>query len=449
VTWPASSVNAVIPPVPLVNAKGEPVLDKRGEQKYLPASEWLDRNRRVVQITWAPGQPLIIENRLLDQGGWITRQGVRCFNFYRPPDSVAGDADAAGPWLKHLRRIYLQDAAHIECWLAHRVQRPEEKINHALVLGGPQGIGKDTILALVRVAVGNWNFREVSPTQAMGRFNEFLKGVILRISEARDLGSFDRFKFYDHMKAYTASPPEVLRVDEKHLREHSIVNCCGVIITTNHKTDGIHLSADDRRHYVAWSECGKEDFSPEYFRNLWRWYHQGGFGNVAAYLRELDISDFDAKAPPPQTVAFWAIVDAGRAPEDAEIADCIDAMTKNNNSRANLMKDGGPPKALIIEDLKTVARGEFRDWLGDRKNRRVIPHRLESSGYEAFPNPDATDGLWVIGGKRRVIYVSAKLSAQEQLTAARERAKGPIDDVGGGGGDPSPSSRRQRYGGSG
>ena len=29
------------------------------------------------------------------------------------------------------------------------------------------------------------------------------------------------------MKAYTAAPPDVLRVDEKHLREHSILNVTG------------------------------------------------------------------------------------------------------------------------------------------------------------------------------------------------------------------------------
>ena len=49
------------------------------------------------------------------------------------------------------------------------------------------------------------------------------------------------------MKAYTASPPDVLRVDEKHLREHAVLNCTGVIITSNHKTDGIYLPDDDRR----------------------------------------------------------------------------------------------------------------------------------------------------------------------------------------------------------
>ena len=41
-------------------------------------------------------------------------------------------------------------------------------------------------------------------------------------------------------------------------------------------------------------------------------------GPMKSYLAELDISGFDPKAPPPKTPAFWDIVDAGRAPEDAE-----------------------------------------------------------------------------------------------------------------------------------
>lgn len=98
----------------------------------------------------------------------------------------------------------------------------------------------------------------------LGRFNGFAKSVILRVSEARDLGDVDRFAFYDHMKTYTAAPPDVLRVDEKNLREYAILNVCGVIITTNHKADGIFLPPDDRRHFVAWSELARDDFAAGY-----------------------------------------------------------------------------------------------------------------------------------------------------------------------------------------
>ena len=160
-------------------------------------------------------------------------------------------------WLDHIRYVYPDDTDHILDWLAHRVQKPQDKINHALVLGGEQGIGKDTILEPVKLAVGPWNFQEISPVQVLGRFNGFLKSVILRVSEARDLGEFDRFQFYDHMKTYTAAPPDMLRIDEKNLREYLIVNCCGVLLTTDHKIDGIYLPSDDRRHYVAWSELTK------------------------------------------------------------------------------------------------------------------------------------------------------------------------------------------------
>ena len=88
-----------------------------------------------------------------------------------------------------------------------------------------------------------------------------------------------------------------LRVDEKNLREYNILNCCGVVITTNYKTDGIYLPADDRRHFVAWSDCNKEDFQPKYWNDLWGWYEREGYGHVAAYLAGLDISAFDPKAP--------------------------------------------------------------------------------------------------------------------------------------------------------
>ena len=151
-----------------------------------------------------------------------------------------------------------------------------------------QGIGKDSLLEPVKHAVGPWNFHEVSPQHMLGRFNGFLKSVILRVNEARDLGDIDRYQFYDHLKAYTAAPPDVLRCRRKAFARILFLNCCGVVITTNHKSDGIYLPPDDRRHYVAWSNLTKEDFPPDYWNYLWRWYADGGTRHVAAYLAELD-----------------------------------------------------------------------------------------------------------------------------------------------------------------
>ena len=123
-------------------------------------------------------------------------------------------------------------------------------------------------------------------------------------------------------------------------------------------------------------------------------------------MRELDISTFDAKAPPPQTSAFWDIVTASRLPEDAELADVLDRI--------------GDPDATTLGRVQSAAQGGFADWINDRKNRRMIGHRFEACGYIALRNDTAKDGLWKIAGARQVIYVRNTLSLAEQMRAARQ-----------------------------
>ena len=367
----------------MIGKDGEPVLITRGpntgQLKTMGASKWIDRNQPVHHLTWAPGHPTLIENQLVVDGGWIERNGVTTFNMYRPPTLKHGDPSKAGPWLELVHKVYPEDAERLIMKLAHRVQRPQEKINHAVVMGGAPGIGKDTILEPVKRAVGPWNFKETSPQQILGRFNGYLQSVIMRISEVRDLGEFNRYQFYEHTKVYFAAPPDVLRVDEKNIPEHDVMNCTFAILTTNRLTDGIFLPPDDRRHDVMWSKLTKDDFTESYWINMWDWYNTGGDSHVAAYLATLDISAFNPKAPPPKTAAFWAIVDANRAPEEGELQDLLDKL--------------GNPDAVTLEQpsrqrRRTSRHWDIKNWLDDRKNRRGIPHRFDAAGYVPVRNDD-------------------------------------------------------------
>jgi hypothetical protein len=389
--WPSSSVNARIKRVGVESP-----------------SEWLDRNHAVEQMTWAPGEPTLIEDRVIANGGWIQHPGTTVFNLYRPPQLTAGNPGGAQPWIDHVHWLYPNEADHIIHWLAQRVQYPGVKINHALVLGGDQGIGKDTLLEPVKHAVGAWNVNEVSPVQLLGRFNGFVKSVILRVSEARDLGDIDRYSFYEHMKVLTAAPPDVLRVDEKNTNEYAVPNVCGVVITSNHKTNGIYLPADDRRHFVAWSERTASSAPADYWNKAYRYYADGGIADVAAYLATLDLSQFDPKAPPPKTAAFWEIVDAGRAPEDAELTDALEGL--------------GYPDAVTLDQIASKAADvnpDFAAWLRERKNRRQIPFRLESAGYVTARNPATSDGRWKANGRNQVIYARRDFSDRDRIAAAQ------------------------------
>ena len=277
------------------------------------------------------------------------------------------------------------------------------------MLGGLQGIGKDTLLEPVKAAIGPWNWSDISPGQMLGRFNGWVKAVVVRVNEARDLGDVDRFAFYDHSKVIIAAPPDVLRVDEKHLRETYVVNVCGVIITTNHATDGLYLPADDRRHYVAWSPRQREDFEADYWRTLYAWFGNGGIGHVVAYLAGLDLSGFDPKEPPPKTAAFWSVVAAGESPESGELRDVLEEMKNPAVTTLN----------RIVEQATSMQMLSLADELKDRKNRRQVPHRLDRVGYVPVRNPDSEDGLFKLGGRRQAVYARRKLVLAEQVRAAR------------------------------
>ena len=128
--------------MPKLDKNGNAILDKKGKPLRMPAHTWLDKHRPVQQMTWAPGLPMLIRDKLVAEGGWIDRRGATCLNLYRPPTIRRGNAAEAKPWLDLVERVYPDHHRHIVQFLAHRVQQPGVKINHCLVQGGVQASEK-------------------------------------------------------------------------------------------------------------------------------------------------------------------------------------------------------------------------------------------------------------------------------------------------------------------
>jgi len=398
--WPVASINSVLPIVRVARADGTVV--------PLKPSTWLDQNRSVEQALWAPGLPQVIEGRLLSEGGWVERPRTAAFNRYRGPTIKPGDGSRAGRWIDLLNTVYPDDAEHITCYFAHRIQRPQEKINHGLVLVGTPGIGKDTLIEPLKYGVGPWNFREISPHDVMEKWNDYMRAVVIRVSEARDLGEdSSRYALHEKMKTMLAAPPDVLRIEAKYTPQYYVLNVAGVIITTNHQHDGLYLPPNDRRHYVAGTEVTAADFEKGYWTELWNWYRNGGIEDVVSYLAGYDLvaAGFDPKAEPFKTEAFWRMVGTAVAPEVAELNDAISEL-KN-------------PEAVTLWQLQQKAGRELQEWLRDRRNRRAIPHRMESCGYLPVRNTLRADGWWVISEKRQAVYARMELAPQARFDAAR------------------------------
>jgi hypothetical protein len=443
--WPAISIDTRLPPVALIdddgqlvravpefNRKGEPVGNPKGEPILLKPSVWLDRNRSINGITWAPGMPLLVFDKVVVENiGWIDAPGKVTFNTYRPPEPKPGDFRKVTPWIRLINKVYDQHAYRIIMWFAYRTQHPDVKINHGLVFGGVPNIGKDTIIEGAREAVGGWNCREASPQDLFEPYNGFVKAVILRISENRDTGEQSQHAMYNKMKTYLAAPPPTMTVNEKYISQYDIMNVCGTIITTNYKETGLFLPPDDRRHHVLWSERKPEDFSPEDFKVgtgmghapteftpeqedptywdwMYTWYNNGGYEHVAAFLRRIKITNFNPKAPPPKTEAFWCIANANRAREESELEEVLAIM-------------GDPPAVTLSQMLRQQGPPpDLEEWLKDRRNRRVIPKHMETAGYSYVHNPDSGNGLWRVAGPKQAVYARTELTVQKRIAAARD-----------------------------
>ena len=182
-------------------------------------------------------------------------KGVKCFNLYLPPTIRLGDADKAGPWVDHVRKVSASEADHLFNEPRNECSTPTSR--SITLAGGAMGIGKDTLLEAVKQAVGSWNFEEVSPIAVMGRFDKYAKSVILRVSEIRDQGDIDRYAFYEPPQnsdgLAAGRPPRRREAYQGILR----TQLHGIMLTTNYKTDSICLRADDRRHFVASSRPRK------------------------------------------------------------------------------------------------------------------------------------------------------------------------------------------------
>jgi hypothetical protein len=65
-----------------------------------------------------------------------------------------------------------------------------------------------------------------------------------------------------------------------------------------------------------------------------------------------------------------------------------------------------------------------------RMHRRKIPYRFEECEYTPVRNPDASDGLWVIGKRRQTVYARKELSLRDQIAAGAAKTLPPLPGPG-------------------
>jgi hypothetical protein len=364
---------------------------------------------KVAVATSRPGAPLIT-TEANDRG-----IPVKAVNLWRPsnikPNHSATTADVA-PWLDLVDKLFGAQGApereHFLDVLAYVLQKPGEKIGHALVIIGGQGTGKDTVLAPFFEAVGSHNVAAVDANTLVGQWTHFLKAQIVYGQEVITRGR--NASIYNHLKPFISGQKTRLQVNEKGMKQYFVPNNQNWVFTSNYD-NALTLDDDDRRfwvHRVLLDEPPPDD----YFARLHSWFAASGTENVFGWLLKRDVSGFNPMARPPMTAAKRTMLEQS---QPAPVRWLRDQLREGGEFAARMV--------MAVCELLKAADQDFNAPQG--LNDRHVMVALKGEGFKAAHRVR-------IGRDMRPLWVRDPLSALGRLSADQLRDR-YISEVSGGG----------------
>jgi hypothetical protein len=287
--------------------------------RKVEASVCFDENRQamgakaLVGITYAAGDDML-----------VSRDGDLYGNRWRDarPEYVAGDVT---PWLDHCETLIPEPSElnHLFDIMAFKVQNPKIKINHAVLHAGDQGSGKDTMWAPFIWAVCGEHMKNhglLDNDTMSSQFGYALESEILILNELKEPDARERRALANKLKPIIAAPPEMLTVNRKGLHPYQMANRVFVLAFSNDPVP-ISLDSQDRRWFCVWSHAPR--MAPQVAAKMWRWYRNGGFAAVGAWLQARDVSHFNPGAAPALTEFKQNLVEHGMSMAESYLVEMM------------------------------------------------------------------------------------------------------------------------------
>ena len=290
--------------------------------RKVEASICFDENRQamgakaLVGVTYAAGEDVI-----------VTRDGDLFGNRWRDarPDLSNLQSGDISPWLDHCRELVPEPAEldHIFDVMAFKVQHPEIKVNHAILHAGDEGSGKDTFWAPFIWAVCGDHLKNrgiMDNNSVNSQWGYQLESEILIINELKEPDAATRRQLANQLKPIIAAPPEMLPINRKGLHPYYMANRLFVLAFSNDPVP-ISLASQDRRWFCVWSTAPR--MNSDQAKKIWDWYRGGGFGMIARFLRDRDVSQFNPSAPPMWTEFKANLVEHGMSMAESYLVEML------------------------------------------------------------------------------------------------------------------------------
>lgn len=339
-------------------------------RKKIEPSSCYDENRDahnvpiLFSLTYAPGADVVISR----EGDLFGNRWVDA----RPTVDTSIQSDVS-LWLNHCIDMVPneEERNHILDTMAFKLQFPEIKINHAILHGGDEGCGKDTMWAPFIWSVCGPNLRNrglMDSESISSQWGYALESEIVIINELKEPSSWERRQFANKLKPIIATPPDMLPINRKGLHPYQMINRIFVLAFSNDPLP-MSLASQDRRWFAVWTNAPR--MTPEKAKEIWGWYNDGGLEAIASWLYNRDVSGYNPKAAPKETEFKISMIEHGMTSSEAFIVDMI-----RERSEEFALGIVGSPFNPIVERLAVFAPH------GTKITQSTLLHGFKEGGWK-------------------------------------------------------------------
>ncbi|EIZ2106328.1 toprim domain-containing protein [Salmonella enterica] len=204
------------------------------------------------------------------------------------------------PYLEHLRNVICagneEAYTYLIQWMAHLIQKPDEKPAVAVVMKSIPGAGKGTTVKPLMQILGQYAAHINGAAHIAGRFNSIMANRLLIFADEVTIRTPAEA---DRLKAIISEP--TFNLERKGIDAEPMPNFARLIFASN-STQVLQAGIRERR-YLVLEPTPEKAQDRGYFNRLHEWVDDDGAANLLGYLLSVDISVFDPQRAP-QTEAL-------------------------------------------------------------------------------------------------------------------------------------------------
>lgn len=235
-------------------------------------------------------------------------------------------------------------------WLAYPIQHPGAKMKTAIVVHGPQRVGKNFFFESYMEIYGQYG-QVIDQDALEDKYNDCFSRKLFLIAD-EVIARQELFHVKNKLKGMITG--RRIRINPKNVKSYWETNHCNIIFLSN-ETQPLVLERDDGRHVVLWTP---PKLSIDFYKQVEQEVAEGGIAALHYHLKHLPLGDFHPHTPPPMTAAKRDLMDLSM---DSTERFCIEWS-----------KERIPP-VPFVPTKSTQLYKFYREWCGRSGYPRYAP----------------------------------------------------------------------------